>query len=231
MPYDSEGNFTRVHNWEDDRINGISIDSLRMDEDLDDIANGLSQAFLKNGNSAMERDLDMNGFKVRNVADGTAQADAVNLGQLNNLKNYIEEKITTSLSSTLEKIYPKNSIYASTVSTNPSSYLGFGTWEQISSKIITDLSSSAPVKGNGKALGLTNNSSGNTIGYLSGNDSGSGHGYSVTTSSSNVLGNTEGRTPQYNGIGITTNESQSGIVANVSSGSTSVTVYLFKRTA
>lgn len=25
MPYDSEGNFYRVHNWEEDRINDIDI--------------------------------------------------------------------------------------------------------------------------------------------------------------------------------------------------------------
>ena len=33
MPYDSNGNFTRVHNWEEDRINGIEILSDRHDED------------------------------------------------------------------------------------------------------------------------------------------------------------------------------------------------------
>jgi hypothetical protein len=104
MPYDSEGNFTRVHNWEDDRINGISIDSLRMDEDLDDMANGMSEVMLKNGKTIMTNDLNMNNLKVRNVANGTAQLDAVNYGQLTTVKNDLTSTIESTSSDLTEKV-------------------------------------------------------------------------------------------------------------------------------
>lgn len=126
MPYDSEGNFTRVHNWEDDRINDISIDSLRMDEDLDDIANGLSQAFLRNGNSAMERELDMGGFRVRNVADGTSQSDVVTLKQLNESKASTNTYTDNAISTMLSKVYPVGSIYIGTQNACPLSTLIVG---------------------------------------------------------------------------------------------------------
>ena len=40
MPYDGSGNFTIINNFEEDRINGVSIDSLKMDNNFDDLANG-----------------------------------------------------------------------------------------------------------------------------------------------------------------------------------------------
>ena len=49
MPFDSEGVFSRLHNWEDDRINDIDIVTDHMDEEDNNFADGLSQCFLKNG--------------------------------------------------------------------------------------------------------------------------------------------------------------------------------------
>lgn len=82
MPFDSEGVFSRLHNWEDDRINDIDIVTDHMDEEDDNFADGLSQCFLKNGNSKMEGNIDVGNFKVINVADGALPSDAVNRGQL-----------------------------------------------------------------------------------------------------------------------------------------------------
>ena len=82
MPFDSEGMFSRLHNWEDDRINDIDIVTDHMDEEDDNFADGLSQCFLKNGNSKMEGNFNAGNFKLMNVADGTLPADAVNRGQL-----------------------------------------------------------------------------------------------------------------------------------------------------
>lgn len=83
MPFDSEGVFSRVHNWEDDRQNDIDICSDRMDEEDNNFATGLSECFLRNGLSKMNGDFDAGNFKVRNVANGATNNDAVNYGQLN----------------------------------------------------------------------------------------------------------------------------------------------------
>ena len=91
MPFDSEGMFSRLHNWEDDRINDIDIVTDHMDEEDDNFADGLSQCFLKNGNSKMEGNFNAGNFKLMNVADGTLPADAVNRGQLALIvQNYIK---------------------------------------------------------------------------------------------------------------------------------------------
>lgn len=82
MPFDSEGNFSRLHNWEDDRINDIDIVTDHMDAEDDNFAEGLSQCFLKNGLSKMQGDMNVNNNKVINIANGTLSADAVNKSQL-----------------------------------------------------------------------------------------------------------------------------------------------------
>lgn len=84
MPFDSEGIFSRLYNWEDDRENDIDIVADRHDEEDDNFADGLSQCFLKNGNSKMEGNLNCGNFKIINMADGTSASDAVNRGQLDN---------------------------------------------------------------------------------------------------------------------------------------------------
>ena len=48
MPY-SSGTFSRVHDFTDDRDNGIRIQASRMDAEMDGIATGLSTALLKDG--------------------------------------------------------------------------------------------------------------------------------------------------------------------------------------
>ena len=84
MPFDSEGVFSRIHNWEDDRINDIDIASDRHDEEDDNFASGLSQCLLKSGIVPMQGIMDLGGFAIKNMANGTANTDAVNLRQMNN---------------------------------------------------------------------------------------------------------------------------------------------------
>lgn len=91
MPFDSEGNFSRLHNWEDDRINDIDIVTDHMDEEDDNFANGLSQCFLKSGLSKMQGEFDAGNFKVRNVANGTTTYDAVNRGQLDGVSKSLND--------------------------------------------------------------------------------------------------------------------------------------------
>ena len=49
MAYNSSGVFSRVHDFTDDRDNGIRIQASRMDAEMDGIATGLSTAITKDG--------------------------------------------------------------------------------------------------------------------------------------------------------------------------------------
>lgn len=91
MPFDSEGIFDRKYNFEEDRVNDIDIVTDHMDGEFDNYAEGLSSTFLRDGRVAMSGDLDVGNFKVKNVAKGTLDTDAVNRKQLDDLKKQIEE--------------------------------------------------------------------------------------------------------------------------------------------
>lgn len=83
MPYDSQGNFYRVHNWEQDRLDDVEIVSDRHDEEDDNFAEGLSQCFLRNGQVALTGNLNVGNNRIQNLANGSANGDAINKGQLN----------------------------------------------------------------------------------------------------------------------------------------------------
>ena len=119
MPFDSEGVFSRIHNWEDDRENDIDIVSDRHDEEDDNFADGLSQCFLKNGNSKMESNLNVGNFKITNLAAGTSSSDAVNRGQLDNALASENDSLKTIMNS-LVKI---GDIKASVISANHDNWL------------------------------------------------------------------------------------------------------------
>lgn len=91
MPFDSEGIFSRLHNWEDDRVNDIDIVTDHMDEEDNNFADGLSQCFLKNGTSKMEGNFNCGNFKVMNIAEGTLPNDAVNRSQLDTASQIAKE--------------------------------------------------------------------------------------------------------------------------------------------
>lgn len=93
MPFDSEGNFTRVHNWEEDRQNNLDIMSDRMDEEDDNFAKGFNDTMLRDGRSTMTGNLKMGNFQVKNMAKGTVSTDAVNRAQLDELQTNTEKAI------------------------------------------------------------------------------------------------------------------------------------------
>ena len=119
MPFDSEGVFSRLHNWEDDRINDIDIVTDHMDEEDDNFADGLSQCFLKNGNSKMEGNLNVGNFKLVNVADGALPSDAVNRGQLD--KTTADN--TTNMKQILNELVEIGDIKPSLLSENHGNWL------------------------------------------------------------------------------------------------------------
>ncbi len=82
MPFDSQGNFTRVHSWEQDRINDIDIMSDRHDEEDDGFAAAFNECMLRDGRNAFGGNLRMSNYQIKNLANGQSSSDAVNKGQL-----------------------------------------------------------------------------------------------------------------------------------------------------
>lgn len=78
---------------------------------LNDIANALSQAVFRDGQGAFTGNQSMGGFKLTNMAVGTADTDSVRKSQLLDL-------------------FPIGAIYLTAGNTNPGTFLG-GTWTQI----------------------------------------------------------------------------------------------------
>lgn len=93
MPYDSQGVFTRVHNWEEDRMNDIEIVSDRHDQEDDNFANGFNLAFCRDGRAVATGNFKMGNFKVTGMANGESSNDAVNKGQLNSTQSTLQANI------------------------------------------------------------------------------------------------------------------------------------------
>lgn len=90
MPFDSNGNFTRVHNWEQDRKDNIDIVSDRHDEEDDNFESGFNECMLRDGRAAMEGNLKMGNFQVRNMAKGTLPDDEISLNNKNVMMSLIK---------------------------------------------------------------------------------------------------------------------------------------------
>jgi len=99
MPFDSEGVFSRIHNWEDDRINDIDIASDRHDEEDDNFAAGLSQCLPKSGIVPMTGNLNMGGFQIKNIGNATSSSDAVNKGQMDSVESTLQTAIDNAVAS------------------------------------------------------------------------------------------------------------------------------------
>lgn len=103
MPYDSNGNFTRVHNWEEDRQNDIDIVSDRHDEEDDNFADGLSDCFLRDGRATMTGDLKMGSYQIKNLAAGSALTDGINKQQLETATSTLNSSLTQSLTEAFKR--------------------------------------------------------------------------------------------------------------------------------
>lgn len=97
MPFDSQGKFTRLHSWEQDRIDDIDIVSDHHDEEDDNFADGLNECLLRNGLVPLEGNLNLGGFKLVNLGDPTSAQDAVNRRQLEKTKNEVMEQLNQTL--------------------------------------------------------------------------------------------------------------------------------------
>ena len=97
MPFDSQGKFYRLHNWEQDRIDDIDIVSDHHDEEDDNFAQGLNECVLRNGLVPMEANLNLGGFRINNLGKATSVNDAINKQQLEEAKSDIADKLNQTL--------------------------------------------------------------------------------------------------------------------------------------
>lgn len=134
------------------------------------------------------------------------------------LESMVSSQISTLLlqvTSKIEALYPVGSVYIGTTNTCPIANL-FGTWEKLSSGIVTAVNSNIPIKGTGATLGL-NNSGNSSVGYLK----------LYRSSYNEAILSTEGGTR--GNVYVTTNANSSGIVGTASS--TTLKVNIWKRVA
>ena len=101
MPYDSQGNFTRLHSWEQDRIDDIDIVTDHHDAEDDNFAEGLNHCFLRDGTVAMRGNINIGGFKLTRLANGVSKDDAVNLEQLRCEIKTLKAEMTTTINNSL----------------------------------------------------------------------------------------------------------------------------------
>lgn len=101
MPFDAQGNFTRVMNWQDDAANDIAILASRHDAEDDNFADGFNNTVCRDGRATMTGALKMGNNKITGVANGTAANDVVNKSQLDTKQATITGGATTIAGSNL----------------------------------------------------------------------------------------------------------------------------------
>ena len=96
MAFDSEGNFTRLHSWEQDRQNDVGIIASRHDEEDDNFAGAFNNTFCRDGRSVATGNFKMGLNKITGLANGETSNDAVNKGQLDTYASDVTTNMTTS---------------------------------------------------------------------------------------------------------------------------------------
>lgn len=82
MPFNGNGTFNRVYDWETDKINGVKIRADRMETEMDGFATGLSTCVTRDGQSPATANLPMGGFNHTGVSDGTARNHYASVAQV-----------------------------------------------------------------------------------------------------------------------------------------------------
>jgi microcystin-dependent protein len=93
MPFDSNGNFSRVMNWTSDYENGIEIVCDRHDDEDDNFAQGLNECFCRDGRASATGNFKMGSYKITGLANGESTNDAINKSQLDSAKTTLQAAI------------------------------------------------------------------------------------------------------------------------------------------
>lgn len=123
MPFDTTGNFSRIHNWEQDRVNDIDIMSDRHDEEDDNFAEGLTACVCKDGRSIMSGNLNLGGYRITNIANAAGAADAVNKNQLEQAVANLETNLNELIKNMVNRRVYLGDIKASTQENNHGNWL------------------------------------------------------------------------------------------------------------
>lgn len=170
------------------------------------------------------------GFSPKKIWTGTrAQYDAIATKSSLTLYNITDDTDVTL--TILEALYPVGSVYITTANTCPlTSLISGSTWTLVSTGIVK--AGNIPCKGNGKTLGLTDGTSNKglyqgvyTNGYALG-IRGASYGENTGDSVGQV---TEVFKANGASVGLTTDSTKSGIIADTSS--LTLSVNIFERTA
>ncbi len=98
MPFDENGNFTRLYGktgWQDDRDANTKILASRHDEDANDTADALNQVLLADGRKPASGAFKMGGYRVTGMGDAQDPQDAATAKQVQNFAfNYAKDVST-----------------------------------------------------------------------------------------------------------------------------------------
>lgn len=169
MPFTTTGAFERLHNWEEDRLNGIEIVTDHHDAEDDNFADGLSQTLLKDGRAPMEGTLNMGGFPITGLSNGVNKQDAVTKAQLDEIDlNFVPKEKDCQIGGTKEFLNP---VYMPTLSTSDETNKGASTKfvadkidQELDEKRISYLGSLFPKYNN--LITISSNYSTPTFGYV-----------------------------------------------------------------
>jgi len=105
LPFDSNGTFNRIHNWQSDAAAKIKMLAKRHDDEDDNLAAGLSNVITKDGRTQPTANLPLNQKKITNLGEPSDPTDAATKNYVDNLKSF-----TTGLTVTGAN-YPNGIIY------------------------------------------------------------------------------------------------------------------------
>ena len=82
MPYNGTGTFVLTYNWNNDAAAGILVRSDRMQNQEQDMADGLSTAITKDGQTVITANIPMAGYKFTGLGNGASGQDSVTYAQV-----------------------------------------------------------------------------------------------------------------------------------------------------